>query len=105
MTIERAPIGWRNPNFLTEDEILEMLHGSVPLEERQLAIRKFMIDYMNYSKVEIKEFLFSRIKEYLQVMPDIGVPLYNKKQAIWYSHIDLINAAAWEEWNEEIVFN
>lgn len=101
MTINRAPIGWRNPHFLTDEEKLEMLHGNVPNEKRELAIRKFMMDYMNFSKSEIKEFLFAAIKEYLQVIPDLGVPAHSKKEAIWLAHMDLIHAAAWEEENEE----
>ena len=102
MTIERAPNGWRRPdNFLSLEETYEMLGHGRTQKERQQSIRKFMYEYMNYSNIEVKEFVRMQIRE--RMRPSYGHYPYTMKESIWLAHLDLLNAAAWQEENEEFI--
>jgi len=103
MTIERAPYGYRMlANFLTEEEEKQMLGHGPTQKERQQSIRKLMCEYMNYPNIEVKKFVRMQILERMRRRPNGTYP-YTMREAIWLAHLDLLNAAAWQEENEEFI--
>ena len=102
MTITKAPAGWRDLTLLSEEEIGEMLGGDV--KQRKAYIIKFASEVGEFPLVEIFQFITNTMEEYLQVVPQWGVPAYTEEEAVWLAYVDLLWATVYELYDCEVIF-